>query len=158
LTILCIIMPVSAQLSPGLGPNGNGFHRQGFGYPGSRNYGYNGYPGIGNYGYNGNPGVGNYGYNGYPGLGNYGYNGYPGYAGCGNPVLSQGYNGYPGYGGYPGVYGNPGIGGFQAPGGFPTFNGLSADNQAFTGGIDMPGIGSINIGQILSSLNAASLG
>ncbi len=79
---------------------------------------------------------------GYPGMGmGCGPYGYPGAMGAyGSP-----YGGYPlygGYGGYPGYIGYPGV---------------TASNDAFTGGITMDGIGSIDLGMLSSFFNMIGL-
>jgi hypothetical protein len=133
-------MPAMAQVSPLYGPYGHQLYRHQLGYPNSLYNGYNGY-------------------SGYPG-----YNGYAGYPGNVNPAVYSGINGYPAYGGYPynsgytGSYGYPGISGYPYTSGLPTYNGFNANSQGLAGGITMPSIGSLNIGQMASNLGAASLG
>ena len=93
----------------------------------------------------------------YPGSPYNGYGGYPGIGGYPGTYGYPGASGYPGTYGYPGVSGYPGLGGYGNSLGYPSYNGFNANSQGLAGGISMPGIGSLNAGQMASNLGAASM-
>jgi hypothetical protein len=92
---------------------------------------------------------------GYPGYGGYGVQsgyGVPFGGGCSGPYGVPFGGGYPGYGGYGGQAGY----GYPGPLGMPGYSGFGAGNSGLDIGINMPGIGSINLGQFGSGISAGS--